>query len=73
MESAKKACELTAYKNPDYLETLAAACAEAGDFDGAIKWEKKALESPEFEKAAGDRVRARLKTYQAMEPFRLEK
>lgn len=69
MESAKKACELTAYKNPDYLATLAAACAEAGDFDGAVKWQGKALDFPDFEKRSGDAARKRLEQYQDQKPF----
>ncbi len=35
---AKKACEMTDYKNARYLQTLAAACAEVGDFDQALKF-----------------------------------
>ena len=63
VESATKACELSAWKNPKYLDTLAAAYAESGDFESAVKWQAKANElhsDPEL-KAQGE---ARLEFYQ---------
>jgi hypothetical protein len=41
---AKKACELTDYRNPGALETLAAAHAEAGNFKEAVRWQKEAIQ-----------------------------
>lgn len=40
---AKKACDLTHWKNSTYLDTLAAASAEAGDFDSAVRSEEQAV------------------------------
>ncbi len=54
--------------NPRYLETLAAACAENGDFEGAVRWQQEALSArAEGERAEG---RARLRLYQSQKPLR---
>lgn len=39
---AERACEDTNYKNPIFLRTLAAACAECGDFAKAKHWASEA-------------------------------
>jgi tetratricopeptide (TPR) repeat protein len=66
--SATRACELTAWKNADDVDTLAAACAQAGDFAAAVKWQDKALELYTDEDARQE-GRARLVLYQANKPY----
>lgn len=41
---AELACKLTAYNDPVNIETLAAACAERGDFKKAIELDGKAID-----------------------------
>jgi len=66
VESALKACELTEWKNPDYIDTLAAAYARAGDFEAAARWQRKAMDSPGWVSSTGDNDAARrLRQYEA--------
>jgi tetratricopeptide (TPR) repeat protein len=69
IESATKACELTAWDESGIIDTLAAAHAEVGDFGSALKWQSKAIEIETDPKNA-DGYRARLKLYQAKMPYR---
>ena len=41
---AKKACDLARWGRASYIDTLAAACAEMGDFDSAVRYEHQAID-----------------------------
>ena len=68
VQSASRACELSQWKEAAYIDTLAAAYAEAGAFDQAVKFQKQSLEMTR----APDRRRMqeRLKLYQQRKPYR---
>lgn len=76
VELARKACELTEWKDREGLDALAAAYAENGAFDQAIEWEKKAIEFPVLPQNSNDweswrtEARERLKLYQQHKPYR---
>jgi tetratricopeptide (TPR) repeat protein len=78
IELATGACKLTDYKVPHILSTLAAAYAEAGDFENALKWSTKAIEIAEKEKEGskdGDKetreaLKKELENYKAKKPTR---
>jgi hypothetical protein len=57
-----------------YVDTLAAAYAEAGDFEAAVKWQKKAIHLLTKEEAAKwrDKLEERLKLYQSGKTYREE-
>ncbi len=65
---AKKAVEFTKMEEWSFLDTLAAAHAENGDFDKAIEIAGKALKMAPQE--AKDECKTRLAMFQKKEPFR---
>ena len=68
IQDATSACELSGWKAFNRLGTLAAAYAESGKFDDAIKWQQKCLElAPAPYKQA---QQSRLQLYQAHKPYR---
>jgi hypothetical protein len=68
VEDATKSCELTEWKVPLFLNGLAMAYAESGDFESAIKWQTKAIELSPKDQART--VQARLEQYRRHQPFR---
>ncbi|MGY8767235.1 MAG: tetratricopeptide repeat protein [Pirellulales bacterium] len=73
VELAKKACEVTDYKAPHILSTLAAAHAEAGNFDKAKEWATKAVDLVEDGDENADQLSKELKSYQQEKPWRESK
>jgi tetratricopeptide (TPR) repeat protein len=68
VDDATKACDLTEWEMPKYLDTLAAAYAEAGQFGKAVEWLEKAIDLASDEDDFG----TRLALYQAGKPYREE-
>jgi tetratricopeptide (TPR) repeat protein len=70
VEYAKKACELMDYHRADDLGTLAAAYAEAGQFEEAGKWQRKANDDADYVRTYGEAGKDRLKLYDQKRPYR---
>jgi tetratricopeptide (TPR) repeat protein len=66
---ASRACEMAEWKQPDYIETLAAAYAETGDFDRAVALQTKAIETCHDEDSK-ERGRLVLRYFQDKKPLR---
>lgn len=69
VDDAKSACSICSWRDWDTIDTLAAAYAEAGDFDSAVKFEQRAISKA----GSGTNVegaRARLALYQQHRPYR---
>jgi tetratricopeptide (TPR) repeat protein len=69
---ATKACELDRWKHWSYIDTLAAADAEAGEFDQAIKYQKKALQMAPARSENIEKENLRLQLYEHHKPYREE-
>jgi RNA polymerase sigma factor (sigma-70 family) len=69
VENATKACELSRWGNINQIDTLAAAYAEAGDFENAVKWENEVLETAGLAPRDAAIARKRLALYQARQPY----
>jgi len=69
---AERACARTAYADPDLLDTLAAAYAEAGRFDAALTTARRALAATEPDSELAGNVTRRIALYEARRPYRDE-
>ena len=67
--SATRACELTGWKVPHTLTTLAAAYSEAGDFGAAVQWQQKALDLVSERSAQKPEYQRLLARYMARKPY----
>lgn len=67
---ASMACKIDSWDTWDYIDTLAAAYAETGDFEKALKFEQKAMrKTKDADTIKG--MQERLALYQQHRPFRL--
>ena len=73
VEYATKACELSDWKDPPSIDTLAAAYAEVGDFEQAIKWETNFLGTSNLSSEDTAGGKSRLALYKAHMPYHAEK
>jgi tetratricopeptide (TPR) repeat protein len=67
---ARRACELSGYRDSQALSTLAAAYAESGQYGEAVRTEKQALQDQQFAKEQGEDARQRIKLYGEKKPYR---
>lgn len=70
VELATKACELSKWKKYTFVETLAAAYAEVGDFEQAIKYQKQATSMDGISETNRTNVQNRIELYVQHKPFR---
>jgi serine/threonine protein kinase len=70
---AADACVLTEWKNAEYVDALAAAYAEAGDFAAAVEWQQKAIDllGQDSHKGIHANYTNRLQLYKLHTPFRI--
>jgi len=72
LHNAQRACELTAWRDPQSLEIYAAAHANAGDFDAAVKWQQETINrlAPDGKGGLRAQAQAKLDLYREQEPYR---
>lgn len=68
VQCAIRACESTDWRNGSYIDTLAAAYAETGDFDKAVEYQTRALElaDEDYDEAVG---KSRVECYKKGLPY----
>jgi tetratricopeptide (TPR) repeat protein len=72
VEHAEAAYDLTDGKSARCMATLAAAFAETGRFELAVRWQKRALESRQYADEEGTSARRRLQLFEDARPYREE-
>lgn len=70
VENATRACEMTNWTEPEYIDTLAAAYAEAGDFVKAVQFQEQALAKTKKTEVSRNEMEERLSLYKRKQPYR---
>ena len=70
VELGRKACQLTAWTQPPCIDTLAAAFAEAGAFDEAVKYQRQAMNMKGVSDNQRKQMHRRLSLYKQHRPYR---
>ena len=68
LRESRRACELTKWKDADKLDTYAAACAEVGNYEDALKYEAQAIKLRGS--SASQEMEKHLHCYQQRRPYR---
>jgi tetratricopeptide (TPR) repeat protein len=72
LETSRRACEASNWKSYDAVDALAAAYAETGDFDKAMKYETQALNMKGVYATRRKEMQERLELYRQHKPYRKE-
>lgn len=70
IELATKACEKTEWKQAHIISTLAAGYAEAGDFEKAREFSRKAVETGDSSPEVKEQLASELASYEKEKPWR---
>ena len=65
LKDATTACKMMQWRDDDMIDTLALACAENGDWDGAVKYETQALSTAGIKPDVAQFYQRRLEGYKA--------
>ena len=72
LEKSLRACELSRWQSADAVDTLAAAYAEIGDFDRAVKYQTQAINTKGVYALNRKKMQERLELYRQHKPYRKE-
>lgn len=67
---ATRACEISRWKSAEDLDTLAAAFAETGDYNMAVRWQREVIDLLFKDSPATEECRLRLILYLSGKPYR---
>ncbi len=70
IKAAQKACKLSQWKNWAYIDTLAAAFAESGHFQQAVKYQERVVQNIPSPDKDADGARERLALYKLHKAYR---
>jgi tetratricopeptide (TPR) repeat protein len=72
LEKSLRACELSRWQSSNVVDTLAAAYAEIGDFDRAVKYQTQAISMKGAYALRRKEMQERLELYRQHKPYRKE-